>query len=103
MFYPLKSAKLFNSDYSRIIYITKVLIGLLIGIIPSVVLAAIGSGHTVIGFPPIYCGTNSTYRFYVTVIPILITNGSSVTLMLLIIYRLHMVSLMVYVYVVSTE
>ena len=97
MFYPLKSAKFFNSDYSRIIYITEVLIVFLIGIIPSVILAAVGSSYGVIGFPPLYCAINSTYTFYVTVIPILITNSSSVILMLLVIYRLHMVSLMVYV------
>ena len=97
MFYPLKSAKLFNSDYSRIIYITEVLIVFLIGIIPSVILAAVGSSYTVIGFPPLYCAINSTFRFYVTVIPILTTNSSGLILMLLVIYRLHMVSLMVYV------
>ena len=97
MFYPLKSAKLFNSDYSRIIYITEVLIVFLIGIIPSVILAAVRSVYGINGFPPLYCPINSTYRFYMIVIPILITNGSGIILMLLVIYRLHMVSLMVYV------
>ena len=97
MFYPLKSAKLFNSDYSRIIYITEVSIVFLIGIILSVILAAVGSGYGVNGFPPLYCVINSTYRFYVKIIPTVITNGSGIILMLLVIYRLHMVSLMVYV------
>ena len=99
VFYPLKSAKLFNSDYSRIIYITEILIVFLVGIIPSIILAAVGSNYTVIGFPPINCAINSTYRIYVIVIPVLVTNGSSVILMLLVIYRLHKVSFMVYVYV----
>ena len=98
VFYPLKSAKFFNSDYSRIIYITEVLIVFLIGTIPSIILAAVGSNYTVIGFPPTYCAINSTYRIYVTVFPLLITNCTSVILMLLVIYRLHMVSLIVYVY-----
>ena len=101
MFYPLKSAKFFNSDYSRIIYITEVLIVFLIGIIPSVILATVGSGYGVNGFPSLYCIVNSTYRFYVMIIPTLITNGSGIILMLLVIYRLHVVSLMVYMYVMT--
>ena len=96
MFYPLKSDKLFNSDYSRIIYITEVLIVFLIGIIPSIMLATVGSNYRIIGFPPIYCGLDLTYRIYVLVFPVLITNSAMIILMLLVVYRLHMVSLMVY-------
>ena len=97
VFYPLKSAKFFNSDHSRIIYIAEILIVFLIGTIPSIILATVGSNYGVIGFPPIYCALNSTYRFYVIFTPVLVTNCASGILMLLVICRLHLVSLMVYV------
>ena len=97
MFYPLKSAKLFNSDHSRIIFIAEVLIIFLIGTVPSIILATVGSNYRVIGFPPIYCGIGLTYRIYVLVIPSMVTNSAIVILMLLIVYNLHTVSFMVFV------
>ena len=98
VFYPMKSVRFFNSDHSRIIYIAEILIILLIGTVPSIIVATVGSNYGTIGFPVIYCAINSTYRIYVIVLPVLVTNGASVILMLLVIYRLHLVSLMVYVY-----
>ena len=98
VFYPLKSAKIFNSDHSRIICIAAILIIFLIGTVPSIILATVGSNYRIIGFPPIYCGIGLTYRIYVLVIPIMVTNSAIVILMLLIVYSLHTVSLMVYVY-----
>ena len=98
VFYPLKSAKLFNSDHSRIIYIVEVLIVFLIGTIPSITLATVGSNYGLIEFPGVFCALNSPYRFYVIVAPVLVTNCTSGILMLLVIYRLHLISLMVYVY-----
>jgi len=91
VFYPLKSAKLFKSDYSRIIYIAEILTILLIGSIPAIVLA-IGSNYRIISFPPIYCGVDSTYRIYVLFIPVLVTNGTMMILMSLVVYSLHIVS-----------
>ena len=96
VFFPLKSDKLFNSDHSTIFYIAEVIIIFLIGTIPSIVFASVGSNYRVIGFPPIFCALDSTYRIYAMVGPILITNGASVILMLLVIYKLHMVSLIVH-------
>ena len=98
VFYPLKSAKLFDSDYSRIIYITEVTIVFLIATVPLIVLAAVGSNYTVIGFPPTFCTIGSTYRIYVVVFPVLVTTSVFVTLMLLVVYQLHMVSLRDYSY-----
>ena len=96
VFYPLKSARLFNSDYSRIIWITEVLIVLVVGTVPSIIFAIVGSNnYTVIGFPPIFCAIGSTYRIYMLVFPVMVTNSVIVTLMILIVYKLHMVSLRV--------
>ena len=99
VFYPLRSANPINSrpNYnSRIIRTVEVLIIFLIGIVPSIIFASVGSNnYAVIGFPPIFCAIDSTYRIYVLVIPVLIANGASVLLMLLVIYKLHTVSLIV--------
>ena len=92
VFYPLKSAKLFTSNYSKIIYITGIVIILLIGALPPFVLATGSSNYRIISFPPIYCGVDSAYRIYVLVIPILISNGTMTILMSLVVYKLHMVS-----------
>jgi len=91
VFYPLKSAKHFESDYRRIIYITEILIILLVGATPAIVLAT-GSNYRIISFPPIYCGVDLAYRIYVLLIPVLVTNGSMMILMSLIVYSLHIVS-----------
>ena len=94
VFYPLKSAKFIDSNYSKKIYIAEVLILFLIGTVPSIVLAA-GSNYRLIGFPPIYCGADSAFQFYVIILPVLISNCANMMLMLFVIYRLHMVSLIV--------
>ena len=91
VFYPLKSTKLFASDYSRIIYIAEILIILIVGTLPAIVLAT-GSNYRIISFPPIFCGVDLTYRTYVLLIPVLVIDGTMMILMSLVVYRLHIVS-----------
>ena len=92
VFYPLRSAKLFKSHHSRVIYIAEVLVVFLIATVPSIILAIIGQNYNIIGFPPTFCVIDTTYRIYVIVIPILVTSCVSIILMSLVIYRLHMVN-----------
>ena len=94
LLFLLKSAKLSNSGYSRTIYIAEFLIVILIGIIPSIV-SAVHSRYRISRFPPIYCDgyDDRTYIFYSTTLPILVAVCVSIILMILILYKVHTVSL----------
>ena len=90
IFYPLKSTKLFNSDYSRIIYIVEFTIIFVIGTTPSVVSAAL-SRYEISGFPPILCNSNHATRFYELILPITICITFFGILMLSTLYKIHVV------------
>ena len=94
--YPLKSFEMVNSNYNRAMYITEVLIALLIATAPSVVSIGL-SNYGIVTFPPIQCGcTNRTYLFYTMVLPIAFVVCACGTLMLLTLYKIHMVSFTMY-------
>ena len=99
VFYPMKSAKIFNSEYSRTLYIAEVVIVILFATVPQIVFALVGSSYNMIEFPPLYCAYTPERRIYGYTIPVLVGNGASVIIMLLVIYRLHMVSLIVHIHV----
>ena len=91
VFYPLKSAKFLSPGYSRKIYITEASVALIV-IAPTIILAFVGPGYAINGFPPIFCAISSDYRVYVIVIPVVVTDTVIVTLMIFVVYRLHVVS-----------
>ena len=93
LFFPLKSAKLSNSGYARIVYIAEFMIAFLIGTCPSIIGGAI-SGYNIKRFPPIYCDgfDDHAYIFYSVTIPILTAVCISLILMILILYKVHVVS-----------
>ena len=92
VFFPLKSAKLFNSDYSRIVYITEILIGTFIATTPSIVNTVL-SNYEIIVFPPIQCGnSNRTYFFYTLLVPVITMVSACGILMSLTLYKIHLVS-----------
>ena len=90
IFYPLKSAKLFNS---RTIYIMELLLVFVIGATPSIVNAAL-SHYEIIFFPPTQCGNNDAIHFYEAILPCMICITISGILMLLILYKIHVVSIL---------
>ena len=97
VFFPLKSAKLFNSDYSRIVYITEILIGTFIATIPPIVNTVVWN-YEIIVFPPMQCGnSNRTYFFYTLLVPVITMVSACGILMSLTLYKIHLVS-----YVCST-
>ena len=93
--FPLKSAKFHNSDYRRIIIIVELLFILVIGTTPSIVSAGL-SYYEIISFPPIQCTSNGVILFYEVIIPIMICITICGILMLLTLYKLHVVSLITY-------
>ena len=90
--HPLRSIEIFNSDYSRAIYIVEVLIALFIATTPSVVGAGL-SKYRIVSFPPAHCENYGAYRFYSFIVPVMIAVCVSVILMLLALYKIHVVSL----------
>ena len=91
--YPLKSAKLFNFDYIRVIYIVELLLTLVIGTTPSIVSATL-SKYEILHFPPTLCGNSDTIRFYKVIFPMMICVNIGGILGLLILYKIHVVSLL---------
>ena len=91
LLYPLKSMKLDRSDYSGRIHIMEILTVFVIGTTPYIVFAST-SQYEIIIFPPFYCGPNTTYLFYGTVLPTLTIGCFGLILMLLVLYKLHIVS-----------
>ena len=92
IFYPMKSSKLINSDYSRTIYIAGFSLIIFIGAAPSVITAAY-SNYKIVRFPPTQCGTTGAYRFYELIVPVMIVTALSEISMLWTIYKIHMVSM----------
>ena len=91
LFYPIKSFKLFNSDHSRKIFIAEVVIVFIVGSVPSILIATVGPNYQIVTNPPIYCGSDGVPLLLVSVFPNLIVSFISHTLILLILYKLHIV------------
>ena len=92
---PLKSAKLHDSDYSRMIYTTEVIVVILISILPPII-SAILNKYSIVVFPPTYCLLEDPlYCLIVTIIPVMAGSCACIVLMILILYKLHMVSMYV--------
>ena len=92
IFYPLKSIQVFNSDHSREVFIAEILIAFFIATAPSIVSIGL-SNIGIVTFPPIQCGnSNRTYCFYTAVLPVMIVTCISGSLMILALYKLHMVN-----------
>ena len=96
LFFPIKSSKLFKSDHSRKIFIAEVVIVFIVGSVPSILIATVGPNYEIVTYPPIYCGNDGVSLLLVLVFPNLIVSFISHTLILLILYKLHIVSLIVY-------
>ena len=93
--FPLKAAKLHNSGYRRIIIIVELSFILVIGTTPSIVSAGL-SYYEILSFPPTQCGSNGAIRFYEVILPIMICITICGLLMLLTLYKLHVVGLIKY-------
>ena len=89
LFYPIKSSKIFNSDYSRKVFIGEVIIVFVIGSVPSLLLATVGPDYEIVTFPPLFCGSGGVSLLFVSVLPNLIAAFISHTLFLLILHKLH--------------
>ena len=95
--FPLELAKFSKSGYSRMLYIAEVLIVYLYGTVPSIVSAA-KSRYRMISFPPTFCDgyDDQTYLFYTITLPIVVAVCISLIVMILILYKVHTVSVMAY-------
>ena len=92
LIFPLKSAKISNSNHNKAIYIAEVSIVSIIAAIPSSV--GIGlSKYRINTYPPVFCHSDRTYHFYTVVVPILTGACLCQNLMLFLLYKLHIVSL----------
>ena len=97
IFFPLKSAKLFKSDYKRVVYFTEILLGIFITTAPSIVNTLL-SNYGIVTFPPVFCGnSNGTYNFYTLVVPVMTTICLCGILMSLTLYNIHVVSFVMYI------
>ena len=89
--FPMKSTKLYNSDYSRTIYIAEVLCVVSIATVPSII-GAVLSKYRISTFPPTQCENDGALYFYVTIVPVMIVVCFGVIMMLLTLYKIHTVS-----------
>ena len=95
LFFPIKSSKLFKSDHSRKIFITEVVIVFIVGSVPSILIATVGPHYEIVTYPSLHCQSDGVSLLLVSVFPNLIVSFISHTLILLILYKLHVVSLIV--------
>ena len=95
LFFPIKSSILFESDHSRKFFITEVVIVFIVGSVPSILIATVGPNYEIVTYPPILCGSSGVPLLLTSVFPGLIVSFISHTLILLILYKLHIVSLIV--------
>ena len=91
---PLKSSKIFDSGYSRVICIAEVLIIFFIAIAPSIV-GAVLSKYRIVFYTSAHCESFGVFRFYSLIVPVMVAVCVSVLLMLLALYTIHVVSLSV--------
>ena len=85
----------------------EVFVVFIIGTTPYIVFAST-SKYEVVRLPAIFCGYNTTYMFYATVLPTITVGSGGLILMLLVLYKLHIVSIFLHavvaklLYVAST-
>ena len=92
--FPFHARTLQTGHWNKYLHITGVLIALVLPIIPVIVSATIG-GFGMIRFPPILCtGKNADATFYSLIVPIIILLQSGITLLLIMIWIIHRVSIM---------
>ena len=90
LFYPLKSAKLYNSDYSKTIFITAILTACIIATTPSIITAGL-SKYRISTLPPVFCRLKGTYFLYIVTLPVSTATYIGLILMLFALYKIHMV------------
>ena len=76
-------------------YILEVLLALFIATVPAVVGAGL-SKYRIGAFPPTQCKSYGEFRFYSLILPVMAAVCVCVIFMLLALYKIHVVSLMIY-------
>ena len=89
--HPEYSVLLDNWNRTKKFYYFEVGFFTIIGTVPYIILAGL-SEFTVSQFPPVACGPSATGNFYGIVLPTLIVNCSTVIILLLALYHVHIVS-----------
>ena len=90
LFYQIKSSKIFNSDYSRKFFIAEVIIVFVIGSVPSLLIATVGPDYEIRSYISSFVLWKWWSISFVSMFPNLIAAFISHTLILLILYKLHM-------------
>ena len=63
----------------------------LIGTLPYIVLASL-SEFRIVNFPPLFCALSAEGNFYGIVLPTVVVNCTTLIILLLVLYHVHMVS-----------
>ncbi|XP_065891009.1 uncharacterized protein [Dysidea avara] len=86
--FPIWSKVVYNSVHSIKIHIIEVTCVFIVGTVPYIVFAS-ASKNRIGSFPPRGCSGDAVYSFYSLVVPTVILSCSSLVMMLVILYNIH--------------
>jgi len=91
LLYPVKSRRLDQSEHNGKIHIVEISCVFIVGTVPYLALAA-ASKFKIAMFPPLRCVVTEAYTFYGSIVPTIVLACVSMILMLLVLYKIHIVS-----------
>ena len=89
--FPIWSTAIYNSTHSMKIHIIELTCVFIVGTVPYIAFAS-ASKNQFGSLPPRGCSGDAVYSFYSLVIPTVILSCSSLVMMLVILYNIHIVS-----------
>ena len=89
--YPQHAMSLDNLHQRKKIYYFEVGCAFTVGALPYIILVSL-SEYRIVNFPPIFCALSPEGNFYGIVFPTLILNCTTLIILLLVLYHVHIVS-----------
>jgi len=97
LIYPLKTSQINKVLSSRVTHITEVVAVFTIVTAPNIYFLAT-SQYQIVTFPPMLCAAGANVNFYGIIFPTVVINCASLITMLLVLYKIHSVSILLAFY-----
>ena len=92
LIYPLKTSRINKLLTSKVTHVTEVIAVITIVTLPNIYFL-VTSQYQIVNFPPLFCAPGVNVNFYGFIFPTVVINCTSLILMLLVLHKIHSVSL----------
>ena len=88
---PLRITKLEQTKYAKTVHTIEITFVVLLAIVPYIAIALQHKFH-IATFPPLYCAAGPRENFYGAIVPTVLASCASLVMMVIILYKIHIVS-----------